>query len=58
MKHEPCCRCLNLTDKHTPAYYDEVQKVQYALCLPCQKTTKLGLFKVRVAPVGSDYDDW
>lgn len=58
MKHEPCCRCRNLTDQHIPAYYDTTSNTQYALCLPCQKQTQLGLFKQRVAPVGSDYNDW
>ena len=58
MQHEPCCRCLSLEGRHTPAYYDSIQKVQYALCEPCMKQTKLGLYKVRLSPVGADYDSW
>ena len=53
-----CVVCFNKHGKHIPAFYDDKQKVQYALCLPCQKQTKLGLFKQRVAPVGSDYNEW
>jgi hypothetical protein len=57
MKHEPCCRCLDVHGKHTPAYVDQ-HGVQYATCLECQKETQLGVYKVRLSPSGSDYNDW
>lgn len=58
MTHEPCERCLYTCGSYVPAHYDRIQKVQYALCLTCQKETQTGLYKVRLSPVGSDYHDW
>lgn len=58
MQFEPCERCLNFHDEHVPAYFEVIQGVQYALCLPCQEFTQTGLHKIRLSPVGSNYDEW
>lgn len=58
MQFEPCERCLGLYDKRTPAHYDHIQRVKYALCLKCQEFTQTGINKIRLSPVGSNYDEW
>ena len=58
MKHEPCSRCLHETGTHTPAHYCTKQRVQYLLCLDCQKATETGVHRKRLPLNGSEYSLW
>lgn len=58
MKHEPCCRCLNIQGGHTSAHYDVIHRAQYALCLDCQRDTGTGVQRQRLPSVGSECSQW
>jgi len=55
--NEPCTRCDN-EGENTPAHYCTKQRVQYMLCLACQKDTGTGVHGKRLPLNGSDYSQW